>query len=225
MSSRASQATRRVVLFDLDNTLIDRQAAFRAWASGFLLEHGLREFELAWLETIDEDGFKPRELFFAEVKRRFRLPDDVEVLVQAYRPALSASIPPLPRETVSALVELRERGWAIGIVTNGSAAQETNLLAAGLAGLVDGWAVSAIEGIRKPEPRLFAIAARACGASLVGGWMVGDRPDADIAGAIAAGLRSVWIARGRTWLEDGYEPDATTETIAQAVQAIVSLDG
>jgi FMN phosphatase YigB (HAD superfamily) len=216
------QTSNRVVLFDLDNTLIDRESGFRAWATEFIRARGIDESELSWLEEIDADGFNPRESFFAAVKERFRMPDPVELLVQSYRPALSALIPPVARETVDALVELRQAAWAIGIVTNGSPTQADNIEAAGLPALVDGWAVSAIEGIRKPDPRLFAVAARACGCSLTGGWMVGDRPDADIGGAIAAGLRSVWISRDRTWLEADYAPDTVAMSVADAVAAILT---
>ncbi|HWE81623.1 MAG TPA: hypothetical protein VG265_08220 [Gaiellaceae bacterium] len=177
MSSRASQATRRVVLFDLDNTLIDRQAAFRAWASGFLLEHGLREFELAWLETIDEDGFKPRELFFAEVKRRFRL-------------CGAGDEPPRgrARRARRRLGGLGHRGHPeAGATVVRDRRPRLRRLARGR-----------VDGGRSPRRRHRGRNRRRAARCL-------DRP-------------------GRTWLEDRYEPDATTETIAQAVRAISSLD-
>ncbi|MEV6983037.1 HAD hydrolase-like protein [Sphaerisporangium sp. NPDC051017] len=50
----------------------------------------------------------------------------------------------------------------------------------------------------KPDIGLFEIAARRCGMDLAGGgWMVGDHLVADIGGGRAAGLRTIWIDRGR----------------------------
>jgi FMN phosphatase YigB (HAD superfamily) len=48
-------------------------------------------------------------------------------------------------------------------------------------------------GVRKPDARIFKIAASQTGATLLGGWMVGDHPAYDIAGGIAAGLSTVLI--------------------------------
>ena len=52
--------------------------------------------------------------------------------------------------------------------------------------------------------------------------MVGDNPDADIAGALACSLRSIWLDRGRRWTETAYRPDAICSTVAQAVERILA---
>jgi hypothetical protein len=56
--------SKRLMLFDLDNTLIDRAAAFRSWASRFVRERELEPDVVDWLDSIDDDGIKPRETFF-----------------------------------------------------------------------------------------------------------------------------------------------------------------
>ena len=86
---------------------------------------------------------------------------------------------------------------------------------------MDGWAISSLVGARKPEPAHFRAAAAACASALEGGWMVGDNPEADVGGALACGLRSAWIARGRDWQLDAFRPDAEVATVAEAVQLIV----
>lgn len=56
---------RRLVLFDLDNTLVDRTATFFRWAAEFCAHHELNHpAALAWLIDEDGDGFRPREGFF-----------------------------------------------------------------------------------------------------------------------------------------------------------------
>jgi putative hydrolase of the HAD superfamily len=100
------------------------------------------------------------------------------------------------------LDRLRAAGWAVGIVTNGMTDNQTGKIErTGLASRVDGWAISGAEGVRKPDARLFEIAAGRCGAPLRGGWMVGDDPAKDIDGGRRAGLRTIWIDRGRAATE------------------------
>jgi HAD superfamily hydrolase (TIGR01662 family) len=213
---------RRLVLFDLDNTLIDRAAGFRAWSHRFVAERELDTSILDYLETIDEDGVKPREQFFTEIRERCRLTESVDQLAADFRAGFPELIPPLAPETQHALRELRREGWRIGIVTNGSPAQESRIEALGLDAFVDGWAVSGVVGVRKPDPALFAAAAKRCAAPLAGAWMVGDRADADVAGAIACGMSSVWISRGRTWTDRSFQPDIVAASVAEAVSAIRS---
>jgi putative hydrolase of the HAD superfamily len=213
----------RLALFDLDNTLIDRAAAFRAWAAGFVAERNLGgEDELAWLEQADGDGLTPRGAFFAAVCARYGVPDRIGDLVRSYRAQYPQCVRPPDTPTTAALAELRRRGWRIGIVSNGAPSQLAKIEVAGLADAVDGWAISELVGSRKPERAIFEAAAAACGCALDGGWVVGDSADADIAGAAACGLRSVWISRGRRWQRDDFAPDAVTETVADAVAHVLA---
>lgn len=211
----------RLALFDLDDTLIDREAAFRAWAVGFAQERRLGAAASGWLESIDDGGVNPRETFFGEVRERFGIADPVDELVRAYRAALPPLIPPPSSETADALGALRARGWRIGIVTNGSPTQELHLRACGLDALVDGYVVSSIVGARKPDPKLFLAAAERCGAPLSRAWMVGDRADADVAGALACGISSAWISRGRAWTEPDFRPDIIVDSVGDAVAAML----
>jgi len=51
---------------------------------------------------------------------------------------------------------------------------------------------SADYGVRKPHPRFFNIATRKIGLEPEDIWFVGDKPQFDIKGAIAAGMHPVW---------------------------------
>jgi HAD superfamily hydrolase (TIGR01549 family) len=90
------------------------------------------------------------------------------------------------------LFRLRASGWRVAIVTNGTADNQLGKIQrTGLAEAVDAYALSGIEGIRKPAVGLFEIAAKRCGAALAdGGWMIGDHLVADVEGGHAAGLRT-----------------------------------
>lgn len=126
---------------------------------------------------------------------------------------------------LAALAAARGAGWRVAIVTNGSPAQEDKMAAAGLAGVVDTWCVSSIEGTRKPEPRLLEIASQRCGEPLASAWMVGDSPEADIGAADAAGIRSVWIRHGRTWPAGlGFAPTLEADSFPEAVGLVLSCE-
>jgi len=74
--------------------------------------------------------------------------------------------------------------------------------------------------LRKPDPGIFHVAAARCGQPLIGGWMTGDNPDTDITGAHGVGLRTLWIAAGRTWTHDA--PPAE-HSVDNALAAIIHL--
>jgi len=215
-----------LALFDLDNTLIDRAGAFRLWARSFTDRHRLGgEDEVGWLEDADEDGFSSRAAFFERVRARYDLRQPVEALVVAYRRDYPEFYPPASPETLASLGALRSRGWKLGIVTNGLPTQEAKIAAAGLTAAVDGWAISAVAGVSKPDRALFQAAADACGCTLEGAWMIGDNAAADIRGAVDCGLRTVWIRRSREWRTRDYRPDAIVDTVSEAVEHVLSTQG
>jgi FMN phosphatase YigB (HAD superfamily) len=86
---------------------------------------------------------------------------------------------------------------------------------------VDACCVSGEVDIRKPDVRIFQLAAERCGATLAdGGWMVGDNREHDILGGRAAGLRTMWIGRRDAW--PGGEPRAD-RTVPDVLAAISLL--
>lgn len=212
----------RLALFDLDDTLIDRASGFREWARAFVSDRGLGgDAEVSWLVETDDDWLVNRPEFLGRVRDRFELTETVEELLAGYRADYPRRLPHPAPETVAALGGLAESGWKLGIVTNGDPTQDEVICLTGLDEIVDGWAVSSIVGARKPDPSIFRAAARACACSLDGAVVVGDSPEADVAGAIACGLPSVWITRGRTWSEIAYAPTFVADSVVDAVSFLV----
>ncbi|NUW37359.1 HAD family hydrolase [Nonomuraea sp. SMC257] len=214
----------RLVLFDLDNTLVDRLDAFRRWVTEFTDRRGLGDGAAEWMVRLDDDGSLPMDVFFGRVRERFSLPEPVEELWAEYRSELPRLV--VCREPVlRALEGLRDAGWRIGVVTNG---MEDNQLGkirrSGLAERVDGWAISGAEGVRKPDARLFEIAAERCGFGLGGGgWVVGDDPVNDVVGGRAAGMRTVWVDRGvAAWPADVEAPGHVVADVEAAVEVITA---
>jgi putative hydrolase of the HAD superfamily len=213
-----------LLLLDLDNTLIDRAAAFRRWAVSFAAAHGESQpAAAAWLIEGDRDGFKPRERFAAEIQERFgltrRQEDDVLAELRAGLVENITLDPALP----DALDRARAAGWDRIVVTNGTVVQqERKLRHTGLVNHVDGWVISEGAGIRKPDPGIFRLAAERAGCPLDGAWMIGDSPELDIQGARNVGISSVWLRRDRTWAITDFKPTLTKDTCAAAIDAVIA---
>ncbi|HEY0498717.1 MAG TPA: HAD family hydrolase [Kutzneria sp.] len=209
-----------IALFDLDGTLVDRAAGLHAWAVEFCADHGLAPGEADWLVEADGDGRVAKGVFFAGVRERYGLSTTFEDLFRQYSERQPTLIP-VYDGVLAGLARLRAAGWRIGVVTNGYETVQTNTLtSSGIADLVDGWAISGAEDIWKPDVRLFEIAATRAGAKLGDGWMVGDST-ADIIGGRAAGLRTAWLPRGRSWTADVPSPDHIVAAVADVVNLIL----
>jgi putative hydrolase of the HAD superfamily len=98
-------------------------------------------------------------------------------------------------DAVPALEALRALGLRIVGVSNWDASLHERLDETGLAPLVDGAVASAELGHAKPEPEIFARALELAGAAPEAALHAGDTLEADVAGALAAGLRAVLVAR------------------------------
>lgn len=209
----------RLLLLDLDNTAVSREAAVARWAHDFALEHHLDTNAAAWLITTDNDGLTPRERFFTEVRNHFSLTPTPEELHRAYQDRYPRHMH-CGTAVLDHLAKLRARGWTVGVVTNGlTRTQGAVLEHTGLTRYLDGWCISEAEGIRKPDPELFARTATRCGRDISGGgWMIGDSIEADIGGAKRAGLHTIWIRRGRTWPQSLPPPDHTADDVTAALE-------
>lgn len=211
-----------LLLIDLDNTLIDRAAAFRRWAAAFAAARELPPGEADWLADADLDGLAGRDRLAARISDRYDLADGGAVVADELRRGLVEHIE-LDPAVPAALDAARAAGWITIVVTNGTVAQQEHKLAStGLAGHVTGWVISEGAGVEKPDPAIFALAARRAGMPLAGAWMIGDSAAADIGGARQAGLRSVWLRRGRTWTERAFTPTLTAESFPEAIAAVLA---
>ncbi|WP_231953795.1 hypothetical protein [Actinoplanes derwentensis] len=61
----------RLALFDLDNTLVNRNTAFRAWAQEFVATHHLDATALTWLLETDARTTGTKGTFFHAVRDAF----------------------------------------------------------------------------------------------------------------------------------------------------------
>jgi putative hydrolase of the HAD superfamily len=215
-----------LLLVDLDNTLIDRAGAFGRWAREFVSARGGSEADAQWLVAADRDGLEPRERLAAAISERFGLDDRNEAgLVAEMRGGLVRQVVP-DSAVAGALRDARAAGWVPFVVTNGTVEQqERKLRHAGLDREVAGWVISGGAGIRKPDRRIFQLAAARAGQPLDGAWMIGDSAEADICGGRDAGVPGVWLHRGRPWPLAAFQPDHTAGSFPCAVSIVLAAGG
>jgi putative hydrolase of the HAD superfamily len=210
-----------LLLLDLDNTLLDRGRAYSSWAQRFLAEVGAPADELDWLLDVDGDGFTPRAEVAGAIRRRYQLRQSVDDLVERLHAGVVrySRLDPL---VACALRIAAQAGWVPVVVTNGAARQqEAKIRMTGLDRYLADWVISEEVGVGKPDPDIFEIAAHRVRQRLAGAWMVGDSPEADIAGAERLGLRSVWLHRGRRWTERRFGPTRTADSPIAALAAVM----
>jgi putative hydrolase of the HAD superfamily len=115
-------------------------------------------------------------------------------------------------EVPEALAALRDAGWKLVVASNWDVSLHERLAETGIAPLLDGAVASAELGAAKPDPAIFAHALGLVGADAGASWHAGDSVEADVAGARAAGLRPVLVAR------DGAPPGAEVPVIASLAE-------
>ncbi|MET0286643.1 MAG: HAD family hydrolase [Polyangiales bacterium] len=178
----------KVLLLDLDNTLVDRDAALLQWLRGVLPSHARMSSTFEALIACDGGGHGCKTTFFEAVARY------TGSTVALVRERFRRELPELVRLKRDADVMLREFPGTTIVVTNGSGAmQRRKLASAGLEGRVSHVLVSEECGLRKPSADIFRLALELAGCDADGALMVGDHPEQDIEGARAAGIDGVLV--------------------------------
>ncbi|MFI2663883.1 HAD family hydrolase [Micromonospora carbonacea] len=211
-----------LLLLDLDNTLLDRAGSFRAWGERFLDGIGAPATDIDWLVSIDADGLTDRWDVADAIRDRYGLLISSLDLVEELHDGVVANtrLDPL---VACALRIADDAGWVPVVVSNGSVRQQdAKIRRTGLDRYVADWVISEEAGVSKPNPRIFALAARRVRMPLRGAWVVGDSPEADIGGAAAVGLPSVWLHRGRPWTDTRFAPTFTVDGLIAAIATVLA---
>jgi putative hydrolase of the HAD superfamily len=143
----------------------------------------------------DADGLAELRRRCAEIVRS-ELPAGERVPFGVVADALAWAIRFRPyADVVPALRALRARGVRCVVASNWDISLHEALAATGLDAELDGAVSSAEAGAAKPDPRLFAAALRVAGAEASEALHAGDDLEADVHGALGAGMRAVLVAR------------------------------
>lgn len=210
------------VLFDLDETLCVYRRDGATVLSAAFEDAGVEPFfdiydyygrygeYVADTDSVDQ----LRERCFADLaEERGRDRETGRAVARAYareRDQTNVEAMPGAHDVVAALAE----DHRIGLVTNGAPGmQQTKLGALGLDGAFETIVYAGYDAASKPAPEPFDLALSDLGVERERAVHVGNSPESDVAGAHAAGLRSVWLR------EDGrspeHPPDWTVESLTE----------
>jgi len=182
--------SRRWVVLDVGETLVDETRVFRTWAEIF----DLPQFTLMAVlggsisNANDADGWR----------RFFELIDHPDW--QDSRPEFEArygALRPddLYPDALRSIDGLKDRGYRVAITANQPARRHAELEALGVR--VEVMGMSDAMGVWKPDPAFFARTLELLGSPPPADVAyVGDRVDNDVLPSAAAGMRAVWIRRG-----------------------------
>lgn len=241
MNASTTRPARRVVLFDMDDTLYDFSAGIRAGLSAIAAFHETlaRQAPDALFAAYKRILYEIHPLVFKGVftlveSRRERLRrlfvelgveyaeadlDGVEsVFNQAYDTVF------VPVGGARALLEGLAGHARIGVLSNNvRAGVEKMLRRLGLDGYVDACFAADMVGVTKPDPAMFRAALEHFKAEPGEAVMVGDSWENDVLGASALGIRPVWFNRfGRPCPDPALAAQLTAlEPASHAIEVIL----
>jgi len=204
----------QTILFDLDETLIDRTPSIAHYAARFQrdITDDLWPTTPSTIATTilaaDERGYRPRDALFADLVQRlpWRTPPVVRRLQTHWETWFPRSS--VAREGLTeTLRALHAQGIRLGVVTNGTVQrQQSKITHLQIRSYLSTVVVSEAVQMQKPDPRIFALALAEVGCLASQAWFVGDHPVNDVLGAAASGLRPIWLRGVHPWPLEHPEP-------------------
>jgi len=195
------------VFFDLGSTLIDETAAdtrrIKEMISGTdVTEEAYREKRLELIRKGRNGDLSAIE-YFALIKTPWHSEDEV----------------PYP-DAVPTLIELKRRGYKLGVIANQNFGTEQRLKNWDLHHFFEVIAASAELGMAKPDPAIYEWALKQADCRPQDAVMVGDRMDNDIAPANRLGIHTARLKRG---LGAYHEPQSDDEVAEYTVSTLADL--
>lgn len=197
----------RALVFDLDDTLytLSRHRDYhlrRAWAPWLnTLQPHLQESVIAAAVT--------QRIFFrdmADFLRRYGVSDDLNQQLCRWSRDTWFSDLTLDNGVEALLNQLKSR-YRLALITNGpSWTQRAKIEQLQLSRWFSHMVVSEEFGIEKPDAQIFVHVLNQLNINADEAVMIGDNPDADIRGAHATGMRSIWIAHAHLPYPDDLAP-------------------
>lgn len=198
----------KAVLFDFDETLQDRTAAFEKYMDTFLSEYcpeidsTEREKRKNDMRVTGNGGYVNREKWYQGLIDMWGWKDapSKTVLANHYDTKFGDHNVIFPN-SLPLLKELKKRGYITGVITNGpSILQNHKMDTSGLRPYCDIVVVSGDVGVHKPDPALFKYTADKLGLETNECVYVGDHPVNDIQGALTSGMKAIRMNWG--WFKD-----------------------
>lgn len=189
----------KAVIFDVDGTLINRKEAFFRFCNYLIDKYamqypyrGSKEDLIAFMVEIDANGYGGIRNFIPKLRKRWELPHSIEEFILERNEVFGKLSIPFP-EMYEVLEALKGR-FKLGIITNGySSVQREKIGTVNIEHYFDDIIVSGEEEFEKPDTRIFLLSCRNLEVKPEEAVFVGDYYPNDIAGAVSANIKPIWI--------------------------------
>jgi putative hydrolase of the HAD superfamily len=174
------------------------------WSAG--AEHAEQRFHAGASYSDSDEEFaglfgQMGQLVFAQMGVAAGHPELIERFLQTFWNEDNWTVFP---EVSDVLRDLRARGLRIGVLSNAPSNLPSFLERLGVAPYLDFVVVSAIEGVKKPDRRIFEVTLSRAGVAPQETLHVGDMYLEDIVGGRAAGINTLLMERGKRALFPNY---------------------
>ena len=195
------------VIFDLDGTLLDRDASVEQFISvqydrlTEYLSHIPKDDYIARFIELDCHGHVWKDKVYQALVAEFAIEEmSWQSLLEDYEMQFQCHC--VPFQFLSEMLnELKQHGYLLGIITNGRGLFQTRAIEGlGIRDYFDTILISEVEQVRKPQVEIFQRAMDRLGVLALDSVFVGDHPEADIAGAKGAMMKTIW-KRNSSWTE------------------------
>ncbi|GGE69456.1 HAD family hydrolase [Priestia taiwanensis] len=219
---------KEAVLFDLDETLLNRRASVRSFIENqyerlyTYVGHVEKDVYIDSFLTLEQNGYVWKDVVYEKMVRAFGIEGIAPAeLLDDYVTGFSLHCVPFP-SLHEILRELKERGFLLGIITNGYGEfQMRNIKALGIKEYFDVILVSEWEGMKKPEAEIFHRALQKLEVEPHASIFVGDHPLYDVQAARNIGMKGIWKRNDYFTLEA--EADATIDDLVE-ILAFVQIE-
>jgi putative hydrolase of the HAD superfamily len=214
----------RGVAFDLDHTLIDRDAGFRAFIEAECRGFPEHTLDRARVAELDRGGYGPKVPLLDYLARNLGWTEfDFASRHARFSAGVVAAVEPDP--ALEALLTRISTRYALAVISNGSSRmQRGKLEKLGIMHVFSPVLISEEVGAKKPDCTIFARLLEAWPIDAQSIVFVGDHPQLDVVGARDAGLRSLWLSNGRPWPLKDAPPPATIGQLSELEAALRALE-
>ncbi len=210
----------KAILFDLDGTLLDRDASLKVFLDKQYerliewLGHTPKQNYISRFIELDNRGYVWKDKVYQQLVMEYDIAGLTwEELLQDYLDHFKASCVPFPN-LIWTLEQLKERNFMIGVISNGKGQfQMDNIRVLGIEKYTDIILISEWEGVKKPDPIIFKRALAQLNVLPEESIFVGDHPEKDVQAAQRIGMKGVW-KRDHHWVAD-FQADYIIDDLAK----------
>lgn len=210
----------KAVFFDLDGTLLNREATLLAFCIAqhqkFALPCPKEEYVQRVVE-LDANGYVRKEKVYAQIVKEFDLSSEIEcALFEDYIEHFHEFCVPF-EGLIETLTRLKKQQFLLGLITNGRHnGQQASIKALSIESFFHVVLISESQGIAKPDAAIFERALKSLDVKAAEACYVGDHPINDIEAARNVGLMTIWK-------KNELYADANADEVIDTLPEIVSI--